>query len=240
MLFRSKIVLKDLRIDKEKEVTLFYEGGVEAYVKFLDRTKKAVHQPITIFAQDDKDSGISMEVSMQWNDSYHENVLCFTNNIRQRDGGTHLAGLRSSLTRTINNYASDNKLFKKEKITLTGDDIREGLTAVLSVKVPDPKFSSQTKDKLVSSEVRAYVESWVNDKLAQWFEENPAEAKNIIGKSLEAAQAREAARKARELTRRKSALEVSNLPGKLSDCQEKDPALSEIFIVEGKIGRAHV
>lgn len=228
-----KIVLKDLRIDKEKEVTLFYEGGVEAYVKFLDRTKKAVHQPITIFAQDDKDSGISMEVSMQWNDSYHENVLCFTNNIRQRDGGTHLAGLRSSLTRTINNYASDNKLFKKEKITLTGDDIREGLTAVLSVKVPDPKFSSQTKDKLVSSEVRAYVESWVNDKLAQWFEENPAEAKNIIGKSLEAAQAREAARKARELTRRKSALEVSNLPGKLSDCQEKDPALSEIFIVEG-------
>ena len=227
-----KIILKDLRLDQEKEVTLFYEGGVEAYVKFLDKSKKAVHQPITIVAEDDE-SGVSMEVSMQWNDSYHENILCFTNNIRQRDGGTHLAGLRSALTRTVNNYASDNKLFRKEKLVLTGDDIREGLTSVLSVKVPDPKFSSQTKDKLVSSEIRAYVESWVNDKLAQWFEEHPAETKIIIGKSLEAAHAREAARKARELTRRKSALEVSNLPGKLSDCQEKDPALSEIFIVEG-------
>ncbi len=227
-----KIILKDCRAEQEKEVILLYEGGVEAYVKFIDRSKKAVHQPITITTEDNE-SGISMEVSMQWNDSYHENVLCFTNNIRQRDGGTHLAGLKSALTRTVNNYASDNKLFKKEKIVLTGDDIREGLTAVLSVKVPDPKFSSQTKDKLVSSEVRAYVENWVNDKLAQWFEEHPTETKTIIGKSLEAAQAREAARKARELTRRKSALEVSNLPGKLSDCQEKDPSLSELFIVEG-------
>ncbi len=227
-----KIILKDQRLDQEKEVELFYEGGVEAYVQYIDKSKKGVHKPITINAEDDK-SGVAMEVSMQWNESYHESILCFTNNIRQRDGGTHLAGLRSALTRTINSYATDNKLFKKDKVVLTGDDIREGLTAVLSVKVPDPKFSSQTKDKLVSSEVRAYVESWINDKLSQWFEEHPSEAKTIISKSLEAAQAREAARKARELTRRKSALEVSNLPGKLSDCQEKDPSLCELFIVEG-------
>ncbi|MBM5782174.1 MAG: DNA topoisomerase (ATP-hydrolyzing) subunit B [Pelagibacterales bacterium] len=227
-----KIVLKDLRGEEPKEVILFYEGGVEAYVKYLDRTKNAVHQTINIVAAD-KNSGISLELSMQWNDSYHENVLCFTNNIRQRDGGTHLAGVKAALTRTINNYASDNKLFKKEKIVLSGDDVREGLTAVVSVKVPDPKFSSQTKDKLVSSEVRTHVESWVNDKLAQWFEERPSDARSIVGKAVEAAQAREAARKARELTRRKSALEVSNLPGKLADCQEKDPSLSELFIVEG-------
>jgi DNA gyrase subunit B len=227
-----KILLQDLRGEEPKEITLFYEGGVEAYVKYLDKSKNSLHQTISVTAQD-KVSGISMEVSMQWNDSYHENVLCFTNNIRQRDGGTHLAGLKAALTRTINNYAGDNKLFKKEKIVLTGDDAREGLTCVLSVKVPDPKFSSQTKDKLVSSEVRAHVESWVNDKLAQWFEERPADAKIIVGKAVEAAQAREAARKARELTRRKSVLEISNLPGKLADCQEKDPALSEIFIVEG-------
>ncbi|MBU6140669.1 MAG: DNA topoisomerase (ATP-hydrolyzing) subunit B [Proteobacteria bacterium] len=227
-----KIVLKDLREEEPKEVILFYEGGVEAYVKYLDKSKNALHQTMSLIASD-KVSGISMEVSMQWNDSYHENVLCFTNNIRQRDGGTHLAGLKAALTRTINSYAGDNKLFKKEKIVLTGEDAREGLTCVLSVKVPDPKFSSQTKDKLVSSEVRTHVESWVNDKLAQWFEERPTDAKIIVGKAVEAAQAREAARKARELTRRKSALEVSNLPGKLADCQEKDPALSELFIVEG-------
>lgn len=227
-----KITLKDLRAEEPQEVTLFYEGGVEAYVKYLDKSKNALHQTVNLLAAD-KASGISLELSMQWNDSYHENILCFTNNIRQRDGGTHLAGLRAALTRTINNYASDNKLFKKEKIVLSGEDVREGLTAVISVKVPDPKFSSQTKDKLVSSEVRTHVESWVNDKLAQWFEERPADARIIVGKGVEAAQAREAARKARELTRRKSALEVSNLPGKLADCQEKDPTLSEIFIVEG-------
>lgn len=227
-----KIILKDLRDEEPKESILIYEGGVEAYVKYLDKSKNPLHQTITINTAD-KVSGISMELAMQWNDSYHENVLCFTNNIRQRDGGTHLAGMKAALTRTINNYASDNKLFKKDKIVLSGDDVREGLTGVLSVKVPDPKFSSQTKDKLVSSEVRTYVEALVNDKLAQWFEERPSDARAIVGKAVEAAQAREAARKARELTRRKSALEVSNLPGKLADCQEKDPALSEIFIVEG-------
>jgi DNA gyrase subunit B len=227
-----KITLKDFREADPKEVTLFYEGGVEAYVKYLDKSKNALHQTVSLIASD-KVSGISLELSMQWNDSYHENILCFTNNIRQRDGGTHLAGMRAALTRTINNYASDNKLFKKDKIVLSGEDVREGLTAVLSVKVPDPKFSSQTKDKLVSSEVRTHVEAWVNDKLSQWFEERPADARIIVGKGVEAAQAREAARKARELTRRKSALEVSNLPGKLADCQEKDPTLSEIFIVEG-------
>ncbi len=227
-----KIILKDLREEEPKESVLLYAGGIEAYVKYLDKSKNPSHQAISLVAAD-KQSGVSAEIALQWNDSYHENILCFTNNIRQRDGGTHLAGLRSSLTRTINNYAANNKLFKKEKIVLSGEDVREGLTCVVSVKVPDPKFSSQTKDKLVSSEVRTHVESWVNDKLAQWFEEHPSDARVIVGKAVEAAQAREAARKARELTRRKSVLEVSNLPGKLADCQEKDPALSEIFIVEG-------
>lgn len=227
-----KIILIDLRAEEPKEVILFHEGGVNAYVNYLDKSKNALHHTISLIGSD-KESGISAEISMQWNDSYHEHILCFTNNIRQRDGGTHLAALKSALTRTINNYAGDNKLFKKEKIILTGEDVREGLTCVISVKLPDPKFSSQTKDKLVSSEVRPHVEGWVNDKLSQWFEERPTDAKLIVGKAVEAAQAREAARKARELTRRKSALEVSNLPGKLADCQEKDPSLSELFIVEG-------
>jgi DNA gyrase subunit B len=226
-----KIILKDLRTQEIKEVNLYYEGGVEAYVKYIDKSKNAVHH--TILINTPEINGINVEVAMQWNDSYHENVLCFTNNIRQRDGGTHLAGFRAAITRVINNYATNNKLFKKEKVVFSGEDVREGLTCVLSVKVPDPKFSSQTKDKLVSSEVRQVVESGVADKLAQWFEEKPADAKIIVGKALEASQAREAAKKARELTRRKSVLEVSNLPGKLADCQEKDPALSELFIVEG-------
>lgn len=227
-----KIVLQDQREEELREVTLFYQGGIEAYVKYLDKSKNALHEITSVSATDEK-TGMSMEVAMEWTDSYHENILCFTNNIRQRDGGTHLAGLRAALTRTVNTYASNNKLFKKDKITLSGEDIREGMTCVLSVKVPDPKFSSQTKDKLVSSEVRTFVESFVNDKLAQWFEERPADARIIVGKAVEAAQAREAARKARELTRRKSVLEVSNLPGKLADCQEKDPTLSELYIVEG-------
>ncbi|MDF2965789.1 MAG: gyrB [Rickettsiaceae bacterium] len=225
------IILIDEREEEPKSIEFCYEGGIEAYVKYIDRSKVALHTPVTIMSHDDA-SGISVDLSMQWNDSYHENILCFTNNIRQRDGGTHLIGFKAALTRVINSYITDNNLNKK-KVAYTGDDAREGLSCVLSVKVPDPKFSSQTKDKLVSSEVRTVVEGKVSEKLKEWLEENPSIARTIIEKVLEAATAREAARKARELTRRKSALEISNLPGKLADCQEKDPGKSELFIVEG-------
>ncbi len=225
------IKLTDRRHAEPVEILLHYEGGVEAFVRHLDKSKSPILKDVIVIRG--KKEGIELDLALWWNDSYHETMLCFTNNIPQRDGGTHLSAFRASLTRVMGSYIESSGLAKKEKVSVSGEDAREGLTCVLSVKVPDPKFSSQTKDKLVSSEVRPAVEGLCSEGLATWFEEHPVEAKMVVAKIVEAAAAREAARKARDLTRRKSALEISSLPGKLADCQERDPAKSELFIVEG-------
>ena len=224
------IDLIDQRETDEKKVSFFYEGGLKAYIDYLNRSRNAIHE---VIATTHEKEGITVDISMEWTDGYHETTLCFTNNIPQRDGGTHLAGFRAALTRVINSYSVNSGIAKKEKLQLSGEDCREGLTTVLSLKIPDPKFSSQTKDKLVSSEVRPVVEQLVSESLNQWFDEHPTEAKKIIAKAYEAASAREAAKRARELTRRKGVMDIASLPGKLADCQEKDPSKSEIFLVEG-------
>ena len=225
-----RIQLTDDRQAKPVVSEFYFDGGLTAFVDYLNRSRSALHKTIT--ADSNRDD-ITVELALAWTDSFHENTLCFTNNIPQRDGGAHLAGFRGAMTRVVNNYAQESGIAKREKVQLTGEDAREGVTAIVSVKVPDPKFSSQTKDKLVSSEVRPVVENAVADCLNQWFEEHPAEAKRIVSKAYEAAAAREAARKARDLTRRKGVMDIASLPGKLADCQERDPAKSEVFLVEG-------